>query len=94
MNEVYTVGAIKDLPSIDEMIKVAERLRSMAPECWHYDLVTSEFLPTHKDGIVYACVECLKKFVAPRSLFGDSKPPKRLFIDPFAGKFLGLEASE
>lgn len=43
MDGAYTVGAIKDLPSIDEMIKMAEQLRSMAPACWHYDLVTREF---------------------------------------------------
>lgn len=95
MDEIYTTtSAVRTLPTVNEMLEIAEQLRALTPACWHYDLVTSEFLPTHKDGIVYACVKCLKKFVAPRSLFGDTDPPKWLHIDPFAGKLPMLGASE
>jgi len=83
MDETRTVGVTRDpIPhaTLDEMIAAAEELLKDLPDCWHYDLVTSEHLPKSASGTTYMCVKCFKLFTAPESLIG-ANPPKRLRIN-------------
>lgn len=94
MDEMYTGVTRGPTPTatLDEMIAATEQLLKDLPACWHYDLIACPFL-NDGDRVVYACIQCLKKFSAPISLF-DGKPPMKLRIDPFMGLSFGMEASE
>ena len=89
----YTTG-VSEPVTVESMLKIAEELKALTPDCWHYDLVTGEWLPKTKLGAIYVCVRCAKRFLVHWDTFGDKELPERISIDPFAGHSFKMEASE
>jgi hypothetical protein len=86
VDETWTVGVARNPPepaTLEEMIAATEPLFKDLPKCWHYDLVTSEYLPKSASGITYACAKCFKLFTVPNHLFGGGDAPKHISTDPF-----------
>lgn len=84
---LYTDGvtaAPAPYATINEMIAAVKEISKDLPDCWHWDLVTSEYLPKSASGTTYMCLKCCKLFTAPESLIG-ANPPKRLHIDFMGG---------
>lgn len=91
--ETWTVGVTRapsEPVTLDETIKAVEQLMQSLPACWHYDLIR---LSQSEQDVIYACVRCFEKFIAPISFFG-GEPPMRLSTDPFLSKSLPWEKSE
>ena len=83
----WTIGVLPKPMTLEAMIDVMKQIN--IPECWHCELITSQWLPSFDQGVTYACVECFKMFTVPRELLGAGKPPKHLSINLFGAKPFG-----